>query len=156
MLLILISIVLTFFLTNFASETFKEPITMKKILFALSMLTLASQVYSQDNTVVVIRIFEDIVPETRTNRSMALSPIECRYHTLMGTLELSFLSNLGSVTVILDNLTTGETCDYSGNSAVGMMTMPVASNSCYTMSIITESGRSFRASFLTSDVYEDE
>ncbi len=124
---------------------------MKKILLALSALALASQVYSQDNTIVVIRIFEDIIPETRTNRSVALSPIECRYHTLMGTLELSFLSDLGSVTVTLDNLTTGETCDYSGNSAVGMMTMPVTPNSCYTMSIITESGRSFRASFLTGD-----
>ena len=110
------------------------------ILLALSALALESPMSnSEDNTIVVIRIFEDIIPETRTNRSAALSPIECHYHVMTGILELSFRSNLGAA-----------------SSNAGMMTMPVESNSCYTMSIVTESGRSFRASFLTGDSVDDE
>ena len=127
------------------------------ILSALSALALESPMSnSEDNTIVVIRIFEDIIPETRTNRSAALSPIECHYHVMTGILELSFRSNLGAATVTLDNLTTGETSGYTGSSNAGMMTMPVESNSCYTMSIVTESGRSFRASFLTGASVDDE
>ena len=131
---------------------------MKKILFALLALSFVSQGYSQngDDKIVVIRVLEDIKPETVSNRSVASSPIECRYNMLTNMLELSFKSNLGAVYVTLENLTSGEISDYSGNSTNGIMTMFVSSNSCYTMSITTECGRSFRASFLTGDVSYDD
>lgn len=130
---------------------------MKKFLFALLAMTLVSQAYSQsdDETIVVIRVLEDIKPEKVTNRSVASSPVECRYHMLTNLLELSFQSNLGAVYVTLENMTSGEVSDYSGNSSVGMM-MPVSSNSCYAMTITTECGRSFRASFLTGDASDGE
>ena len=125
---------------------------MRKILLGLSALIIVGQTHSQnnDNTIVVIRVIEDIVPETRTNRSVALSPVECRYYVFTGMLELTFRSNLGAVYVTLDNLSTGETCDYSGNSVSGLA-IPVSSDSCYTMTITTESGRVFHASFLTGN-----
>ncbi len=128
---------------------------MKKILITLLSLTVVGQMYSQnENDIVVIRVLEDSKPTTRTNRSVALCPVECRYHMMTSTLELSFRSDLGWACVTLDNLTTGEANEYSSNGTAGIMTMPVASNSCYTMSITTESGRSFKASFLTGDMDE--
>ena len=120
-------------------------------------MTFVGQAHSQnnDNTIVVIRVVEDIVPENRTNRSIALSPVECRYIVFTNMLELTFRSNLGAVYVTLDNLSTGESYDYSGNSVSGMV-IPVTSDSCYTMTITTESGRVFHASFLTGNAgWED-
>lgn len=136
---------------------------MKKILLALFAMTLVSQVCSQgsvmgkpaDDTVVVIIVLENTKPSSPTNRSAASNPIECFYHTTTNTLELVFKSRLGNVVVSLDNLTTGETNEYAGNSSYGMMTMPVTPNSCYAMNIATESGRTFRASFITGDFGEE-
>jgi len=72
-------------------------------------------------------------------------------------LELTFQPGLGEADVTLDNLSTGETGSYFGNNGLAMavMTITVSPNSCYTMSIVTESGRTFKASFLTGDSEED-
>lgn len=133
---------------------------MRKVLFALLALTFISQTYSpcksKDETLVVLIVLENTKPSSSTNRSLAQCPIDGYYHTLTNMVELSFKSNLGNVFVTLDNMTTGETYEYSDSSAAGVMMMPVSSNSCYTMNITTESGRVFTTSFLTGDVYEDE
>lgn len=131
---------------------------MKKVLFALFALAFVNPGYSQNDdkdTTVVIPVLEDIQPDTKMNRSAALSPIECRYYTLTASLELSFRSSLGNVYVTLDNLTTGETYDRTCDSSSGMMVMTVSPNSCYIMHITTDAGRIFRASFITSDINDD-
>lgn len=131
---------------------------MRKVLSALFALAFVSPAYSQNddkNTTVVIPVLEDIQPDTKMNRSAALSPIECRYYIMTGTLELSFRSRLGNVYVTLENLTTGETYDRTCDSSLSMMVMAVSPNSCYTMSVTTDTGRVFRASFVTSDIDDD-
>lgn len=129
---------------------------MKKIFLTLFALTVFGQMYSQnENDTVVIRVLEDTKPTTRTNRSVALCPVECLYHTMTSMLELTFQPGLGGADVTLDNLSTGETGSYFGNNGVAVMTISVTPNSCYTMSIVTESGRTFKASFLTGDSEED-
>ncbi len=129
---------------------------MKKILLTLFALTVFGQMYSQnENDIVVIRVLEDTKPTTRTNRSVALCPVECLYHTMTSMLELTFQPGLGEADVTLDNLSTGETGSYFGNNGMAVMTITVSPNSCYTMSIVTESGRTFKASFLTGDSEED-
>lgn len=129
---------------------------MKKILLALFVLLAVSPMYSQnENDIVIIIVYEDSKPTTRTNRSATVRPIECFYHTMTSMVELSFRSDLGEASVILDNLTTGESHEYSSNGTAAVMTMPVIPNSCYTMDIVTGSGRTFKASFLTSDSEED-
>ena len=82
---------------------------MKKILLTLFALTVFGQMYSQnENDIVVIRVLEDTKPTTRTNRSVALCPVECLYHTMTSMLELTFQPGLGEADVTLDNLSTGE------------------------------------------------
>lgn len=130
---------------------------MSNLLFPLLALAVVSPVDSKsngDDTVIII-VLEDSKPATKTNRSSSLCPVECRYFTLTDMLELSFLSNLGHVLVTLDDMTAGETTTYSGNSASGMMVVPVAPSTCYTMSIVTDSGRTFRASFVTAGSADD-
>lgn len=131
---------------------------MNKVLFALSALAFVNPMYPQgyDNTTtVVIPVLEDIKPETKMNRSVASSSIECRYYVMTSTLELSFRVNLGNAYVTLENLATGETNYRSCDSSSGMMVMAVSPNSCYTMCITTDTGRIFRASFITSDINDD-
>lgn len=134
---------------------------MKKVLLALSALTLLSQVYLQSKSksyedLIVLIVLESTKPSSSTNRAPALCPVDGYYHTLTSMVELSFKQDLGTVYVTLDNLTTGETCDHSGNSATGAMMMSAVPNSCYTMSITTESGRVFKSSFVTSDVNDED
>lgn len=71
------------------------------------------------------------------------------------SIELSFLSNVGTVLISLENKTTGETQDYVCNSSSGRMIMPVVPNSTYKMDIIVENGRSYYAVFFTESVVED-
>lgn len=96
---------------------------MRKVLFALLALTFISQTYSpcksKDETLVVLIVLENTKPSSSTNRSLAQCPIDGYYHTLTNMVELSFKSNLGNVFVTLDNMTAGETYEYSGSSAAG-------------------------------------
>lgn len=124
---------------------------MSILLFPLLALTVATPCHSQsnDDTIIVIRVLEDSKPATKTNRSSSICPVECSYYTLTDMVELSFSQNLGRVYVSLDNLSSGETNDYSCDSSLGLLRMPVTPDACYAMSITTESGRSFNASFVT-------
>lgn len=134
---------------------------MKKVLLALTALTLLSQVYLQSKSksyedLIVLIVLESTKPSSSTNRAPALCPVDGYYHKLTSMVELSFKQDLGTVYVTLDNLTTGETYDYSGSSAAGTMMMPTMSNSCYTMNITTESGRVFKSSFATYGVDDED
>lgn len=68
---------------------------------------------------------------------------------LTNSLELSFLSNLGTVDVVLENQTTGELQNYVGNSASGRMVIPVEPDTAYRMDITTENGHNYYAVFFT-------
>lgn len=130
---------------------------MRKILAALLALTLVSQVYlhSKCDTyepLIVLIVIESSKPSSSTNRAPALCPVDGCYNTVTRMVELSFLSDLGKVYVTLENLTTGETSECSGDSATGAMVFPASLNSSYRLSIATESGRSFTSSFLTGNV----
>ena len=63
-------------------------------------------------------------------------------------------SPLGTVNVVLENQTTSEIQNYVGNSSAGVMVIPVMPNSAYRMDIMTDSGRTFYATF--SSRVEDE
>lgn len=130
---------------------------MRRFLFALLALTFVSQVCLQsksasDDPLIVLSILESTKPSSSTNRAPALCPVDGCYNTVTKMVELSFLSDLGKVYAMLENLTTGETCDYSGDSAIGAMMFPASQNSSYKLSLVTESGRSFTSSFLTGSV----
>lgn len=130
---------------------------MRKILAALLALTLVSQVYlhSKCDTyepLIVFIVIESSKPSSSTNRAPALCPVDGCYNTVTRMVELSFLSDLGKVYVTLENLTTGETSECSGDSATGAMVFPASLDSSYRLSIATESGRSFTSSFLTGNV----
>lgn len=132
---------------------------MRKILLVLFALMSVNLMYSQDKTtddeVVIIYVLENTKPSGPTNRSAALSPVECSYHTMTSVLELSFRQNLGKAYVTLDNLSSGETLYYSCDSSFGLLRMPVDPDSRYALYITTESGRGFHASFVTSCQYDE-
>jgi len=83
------------------------------------------------------------------NLAPAKVQVECFYYSYTNSLELSFLSNLGTVDVVLENQTTGELQNYVGNSASGRMVIPVEPDTAYRMDITTENGHNYYAVFFT-------
>lgn len=104
-----------------------------------------------DEPVVVIIKDKQTTGHTQTNRAPARVPIECCYYPFAQSLELSFLSNLGTVNVTLENQATGEIQYHVGNSTLGRMVMPVEPDSAYRMDILTENGRSYFAHFFAGE-----
>ena len=141
-------IVYPIFLPNFAvgNKTF---FMRKVILILLSLLTANIAVYSQNEDIIPIVVKEKTTQGTKENHAPAKVQVECFYYSSTNSLELSFLSNLGTVDVVLENQTTGELQNYVGNSASGRMVIPVEPDTAYRMDITTENGHNYYAVFFT-------
>lgn len=123
----------------------------KVILILLALLTVGSVAYSQNEDIKPILVKEKTKSNTKGNLAPAKVQIECFYYSYTNSLELSFLSNLGTVDVVLENQTTGEIHDYVGNSASGRMVIPIEPNTAYRMDITTENGHNYYAVFFTDN-----
>lgn len=110
---------------------------------------------NDDGPVVVIVKDKQTTGHTQTNRVPVKVQVECFYYPSVDDLELSFLSDLGTVNVTLENQTSGEIQDYAGDSSIGLMVIPVSPNSAYRMDITTENGRGYYALFRTEDNNND-
>lgn len=121
----------------------------KVILILLSLLTANIAVYSQNEDIIPIVVKEKTTQGTKENHAPARVQVECFYYSSTNSLELSFLSNLGTVDVVLENQTTGELQNYVGNSASGRMVIPVEPDTAYRMDITTENGHNYYAVFFT-------
>ena len=121
----------------------------KVILILLSLLTANIAVYSQNEDIIPIVVKEKTTQRTKENHAPAKVQVECFYYSSTNSLELSFLSNLGTVDVVLENQTTGELQNYVGNSASGRMVIPVEPDTAYRMDITTENGHNYYAVFFT-------
>ena len=121
----------------------------KVILILLSLLTANIAVYSQKEDIKPIIVKEETKPNTKGNLAPAKVQVECFYYSSTNSLELSFLSNLGTLNVVLENQTTGELQNYVGNSASGRMVIPVEPDTAYRMDITTENGHNYYAVFFT-------
>lgn len=121
----------------------------KVILILLSLLTANFVMYSQNEDIKPIVVKEKTTQGTKENHAPAKVQVECFYYSYTNSLELSFLSNLGTVDVVLENQTTGEIHDYVGNSASGRMVIPIEPNTAYRMDITTENGHNYYAVFFT-------
>lgn len=121
----------------------------KVILILLSLLTANFVMYSQNEGIKPIVVKEKTTQGTKENHAPAKVQVECFYYSYTNSLELSFLSNLGTVDVVLENQTTGELQNYVGNSASGRMVIPVEPDTAYRMDITTENGHNYYAVFFT-------
>ena len=121
----------------------------KVILILLSLLTADFAMYSQKEDIKPIVVKEKTTQGTKENHAPAKVQVECFYYSYTNSLELSFLSNLGTVDVVLENQTTGELQNYVGNSASGRMVIPVEPDTAYRMDITTENGHNYYAVFFT-------
>ena len=121
----------------------------KVILILLSLLTANFVMYSQNEDIKPIVVKETTTQGTMENNAPAKVQVECFYYSYTNSLELSFLSNLGTVDVVLENQTTGELQNYVGNSASGRMVIPVEPDTAYRMDITTENGHNYYAVFFT-------
>ena len=121
----------------------------KVILILLSLLTANIAVYSQNEDIIPIVVKEKTTQGTKENHAPAKVQVECFYYSSMNSLELSFLYNLGTVNVVLENQTTGEIRNYVGNSASGRMVIYLEPDSAYRMDITTENGRNYYSVFFT-------
>lgn len=121
----------------------------KVILILLSLLTANFAMYSQKEDIKPIVVIEETKPNTKGNLAPAKVQVECFYYSYTNSLELSFLSNLGTVDVVLENQTTGEIRNYVGNSASGRMVIPIEPNTAYRMDITAENGHIYYAVFFT-------
>lgn len=115
----------------------------------MSLLTANIAVYSQNEDIIPIVVIEETKPNTKGNLAPAKVQVECFYYSSINSLELSFLSNLGTLNVVLENQTTGEIQNYVGNSATGRMVIPVEPDTAYRMDITTENGHNYYAVFFT-------
>lgn len=123
----------------------------KVILILLSLLTANFVMYSQNEDIKPIVVKEKTTQGTKENHAPAKVQVECFYYSYTNSLELSFLSNLGTVDVVLENQTTGELQNYVGNSASGRMVIPVEPDTAYRMDITTENGHIYYAVFFTDN-----
>lgn len=121
----------------------------KVILILLSLLTANIAVYSQNEDIIPIVVKEKTTQGTKENHAPAKVQVECFYYSYTNSLELSFLSNLGTVDVVLENQTTGGIQDYVGNSASGRIVILVEPDTAYRMDITTENGHNYYAVFFT-------
>ena len=121
----------------------------KVILILLALLTAGNVAHSQNEDIKPIIVIEKTIQGTRGNHLPAKVQVECFYYSFTNSLELSFLSNLGTVNVVLENQTTGEIQNYVGNSASGRMIIPADPDSAYRMDITTENGHNYYAVFFT-------
>lgn len=121
----------------------------KVILILLSLLTANFAMYSQKEDIKPIIVKEETKPNTKGNLAPAKVQVECFYYSYTNSLELSFLSNLGTVDVVLENQTTGGIQDYVGNSASGRIVILVEPDTAYRMDITTENGHNYYAVFFT-------
>ncbi len=121
----------------------------KVILILLSLLTANFVMYSQNEDIKPIVVKEKTTQGTKENHAPAKVQVECFYYSYTNSLELSFLSNLGTVDVVLENQTTGELQNYVGNSASGRMVILVEPDTAYRMDITTENGHNYYAVFFT-------
>ena len=121
----------------------------KVILILLSLLIANFVMYSQNEDIKPIVVKEKTTQGTKENHAPAKVQVECFYYSYTNSLELSFLSNLGTVDVVLENQTTGELQNYVGNSASGRMVIPVEPDTAYRMDITTENGHNYYAVFFT-------
>lgn len=127
----------------------------KSLLLLFLLLTFSNSLFSQNDEVIRIIVIDKIENNTKVNHAPARPLVECFYYSFSSSIELSFLSNVGTVLISLENKTTGETQDYVCNSSSGRMIMPVVPNSTYKMDIIVENGRSYYAVFFTESVVEN-
>jgi len=116
----------------------------------LALLTVGTAVHSQNEDIKPISVMEIKKPDPKGSHAPAKIQVECLYYSFTNSLELSFLSNLGTVTVSLENQTTGEIQEYVGNSTSGRMLIPVGSGFAYRMDIVTGNGHNYYAVFFTS------
>lgn len=130
---------------------------MKRIILTIFLISicccpLLANICNDDNGPVVVIIKDkQTTGNTQTNRTSARAQIECCYYPFTNNIELSFLSNLGTVSVSLENQTTGEVQEYAGTSSAGVMIVPAAPNSAYRMDITTENGHNYYAVFFTDE-----
>lgn len=82
----------------------------KFFILLITLFAFCCSAFSQsdDEDVIIINVTEKIVAPPKTNHAPARPQIECYYYPSSNSVELSFLSNLGMVTVVLENLTTGK------------------------------------------------
>ena len=122
---------------------------MRKVILLLTLMAVNIVGYSQNEDLIKIKVIEETKSNTKGNLAPAKVQVECFYYSSTNSLELSFLSNLGTVNVVLENQTTGEIQNYVGNSASGRMIIPVDPDSAYRMDITTENGHNYYAVFFT-------
>lgn len=75
---------------------------------------LFAYVQADNGPVVVVVKEKEPIRDPHTNRAPARSQVECYYYSYGNAIELSFLSNLGTVNVVLENQTTSEIRNCSG------------------------------------------
>ena len=147
-------IALPIFLPNFATGNYT--LFMKKILLLLVVsLAFSALMFSQRQEVIRIVIADNSQQDITKNRVPSRLPFECYYYPTSNIIDLSFLYDVGIVTVLMDNRTTGITQDYVASSSTGRIMIPVESDCAYRMDITIENGRSYYAVFYTgSDDFE--
>lgn len=134
-----------------------ERILLTVVLASVCCWPLSGKVCGNDDDGPVVVIVKDkqTTGHTQTNRAPVKVLVECFYYPSVDNLKLSFLSDLGTVDVTLENQTSGEIQDYAGDSSIGLMVIPVSPNTAYRMDITTKSGRGYYALFRTEDNVND-
>lgn len=115
-------------------------------VFALCLtgVTLSAQEPEEGVEIEVLEETQTTEPIIRTPQSI---PITCFYYPTFETVELSFLSDLGTADIVVSNLST-ETVDYYQQVGIGVAVIPISDPGPIIILITTSSGHRYRACFV--------
>lgn len=112
----------------------KLPCLLLSLLLALCSVTPALA----DETI-IIRMAKDQTNGEVIHRAPAQIPMTCLYSVETSSLTVIYLANLGSISIDIENHTTGEVSHLVGNAVAGVHNIPISGTSgiwsiCFTLS----------------------
>lgn len=131
---------------------------MKKILFTLLFVLSFTSLFAtqkdktsfKDDGDDVIEIDVNYTPPvTGPKRSPAIVPISATYYVALSYIEVSFLYNMGDISIVLTDLASNSTMVYNSDTSIGTVFIPFNSGSgVYSIEFITSSGETYSGVFI--------
>lgn len=121
---------------------------LRKVLFAvITAVALSITAFSDDGITEILIVRTSSSGGDVIHRSPEQVPIECAF--LSTSILVTYLSNLGSVTVELENLTTGEYSQTLVNALPGSSVLPFSGTSgTWTITFTLSGGETYYGTFI--------
>lgn len=126
----------------------KRFVTTLIMVYCCCLAAITINAQNGSDQVVVFEIEKDHI-DTPIYRAPAIVPVQGYYVSFINTLYLSFIYDMGNVTVTIENIVTGESLSESIPTESGLQAIPLgANNGLYVITIIVPGGQQYTAELL--------